>query len=170
MRPVFLKLISKGGEMETKNKACRGGIAPLTAGQCSRIAGGDPGMSLAVGGGDGGGGGMVGAMGSAMAGMGIGIEGGPMAVVTIGLPGDAPLGGFDKFLMSTAGAAAGYATAGFIAGIAEGAALGTALGPAGWIAGAAIGGLAYFAAEAVIQHTANSGAYTDGHGVRHAAP
>lgn len=68
-------------------KTIRTGITRLTTGQCSRIAGGDPGMALA--------------------GMGVGYQGGPMAVVTIGLPGDAPLSGFDKWLIGTAGGVAG---------------------------------------------------------------
>lgn len=38
------------------------------------------------------------------------------------------------------------------------------------VASIAVGGLAVYAANEALQHAANNGAYTDGHGVRHAAP
>jgi hypothetical protein len=143
-------------------KTNRTGITRLTTGQCSRVAGGDPGMVLA-GGGNGSGG-----VGMALAGMGIGIEGGPMAVVTIGMP-DAPrFTDFDKALIGSVGSAAGYAMSAFVAGVAEGAALGTALGPAGWIAGAVIGGLVSYGAARLIQQGNNETMYAGK--VRHPIP
>lgn len=150
-------------------KTNRTGITRLSTGQCSRVAGGDPGMVLAGGGFGGAGGG--GGVGVALAGMGVGIEGGPMAVVTIGLPGDAPMGGFDKWLIGTMGGVAGGAAAAFVGGFIEGAAIGSVAGPVGVaVASLVVGGLAVYAAGAALQHAANNGAYTDGHGVRHAAP
>ena len=147
-------------------KTNRTGITRLTTGQCSRITGGDPGMVLA-GSWDGGGGG---GPGMALAAMGIGYEGGPMAVVTIGPPGDAPMGGFDKWLIGSAGGAAGGAAAAFVGGFVEGAAIGSVAGPIGVaVASLVVGGLAVYAAGAALQHAANNGAYTDGHGMRHAA-
>jgi hypothetical protein len=145
-------------------KTNRTGITRLTTGQCSRVAGGDPGMVL-VGLGNGGGGG---GPGMALAGMGIGYEGGPMAVVTIGLPDPAPFTDFDKAIIGSAGSAAGYATSAFVAGIAEGALLGTALGPAGWVAGAVIGGLVAYGAAQLIQHGNNETRYAGK--VRHVLP
>jgi hypothetical protein len=143
-------------------------VKELTRKQCSHIAGGDPGMVLAGGGGggEGGGGFYGGGVGMALAGMGVGIEGGPMAVVTIGMPDAPPLTDFDKAIMGSAGAAAGYATSAFVAGIAEGAALGTALGPVGWIAGAVIGGLVTYGTARLIQHGNNETMYAGK--VRHA--
>ena len=131
----------------------RTGITRLTTGQCSRIAGGDPGMTLA--------------------GMGVGVAGGPMAVVTIGPPPmpDIALSGFDIWLGRTAGAAAGGAAGAFVTGALIGAELGTFAGPAGILVVAAVGGLVGVGAQTLLQYAANEEAY---HGIptrlRHATP
>jgi hypothetical protein len=147
----------------------------LTPNQCAQIAGGDPGGVLAgggsgsgVGAGVGGGGWSNGDM--ALAGMGIGFAGGPPAIVSINRPDDVALSGFDKFLLSSVSGAYAGATGAFILGVVEGAEIGAVFGPAGAALGALVmGGIAYATAQAALQHAANDGAYTDGHGVRHAA-
>lgn len=146
----------------------------LTRNQCVQIAGGDPGMSLAgngIGSGVGGGGWSNGDM--ALAGMGVGFAGGPPAIVSIGLPGDVALSSFDKGLIGSAAGAAGafavtgleYLAVGTV--IAVGAPVALAVGIA--VVGAAVGIAVGIGVGELLQHSANDGAYTDGHGVRHAA-
>lgn len=137
----------------------------VPANHFASIVGGDPGMVLAGGGNTGGSGGA--ALG-ALAGMGIGIEGGPMAVVTIGLPAEPQLSMFDKSLINTVSGAAGFATTTFVGAMLEGAALGSIAGPAGWLAGAAVGAAVYYGTTELLQHAANETAYA-GH-VRRAIP
>jgi hypothetical protein len=150
-------------------KTNRIGITRLTTGQCSGIAGGDPGMVLAGSGmgGVGSGGGFSGAN-MALAGMGIGIEGGPMAVVAIGLPAEAPFTTFDKWLTGATASAAGGATTAFVAGLLEGAAIGAAFTPVGAVIGVAVAAAVYYGTSNLIQHANNETAYA-GH-VRHAIP
>jgi hypothetical protein len=145
----------------------------LTRNQCVQIVGGDPGGVLAgsgsgVGAGVGGGGWSNGDM--ALAGMGIGFEGGPPAIVSIGLPGDVPLSGFDKGLVgAVAGAAGAFTVAGLeylaIGIIGTSIALPAAIGLVGVGVALAVG----YGANELLQYAANDGAYTDGHGLRHAA-
>ncbi|MES2760446.1 MAG: hypothetical protein V4693_23990 [Pseudomonadota bacterium] len=137
-------------------KTTRTGITRLTTGQCSRIAGGDPGMVLA-GGGNGGGfsGGDM-----AMAAAGIGYAGGPMVTVTIGLPGNAPLSGFDNFLIGMAGTAVGgFTTAVVGLGLASTGVGAIVAAPVAGLAGAAAGGLAINGATRLLQYAANEERY-----------
>ncbi|MFC0132856.1 hypothetical protein [Massilia eurypsychrophila] len=146
-------------------KTIRTGITRLTTGQCSRIAGGDPGMVLAAGGNGGGfsGGDM------AMASAGIGYAGGPMVTVTIGLPGNAPLSGFDNFLIGMAGTAVGGFTMAAVGlGLAStGVGTGIAIPVAG-LAGGAAGALAIDGTTKLLQYAANEQRY--GGRVRRAVP
>jgi hypothetical protein len=107
----------------------------------------------------------------ALAGLGIGFAGGPPAIVSVTPGVDAPMGGFDKWLMGALGGSVGTAVGAFGAGIVDGAAIGSIAGPIGVaVAVIVVGGLAVWAADTALQHAANEGAYTDGHGMRHAAP
>jgi hypothetical protein len=143
----------------------------MTRNQCVQIAGGDPGMSLAgTGTGSGGGGGGWSNSDMALAGMGVGFAGGPPAIVSIGLPGDVPLSGFDKALVGAIGGSAGaFAVAGLeylaIGAVASVIAVPAVIAVVGIGVAIAVG----YGANELLQHVANDGAYTDGHGLRHAA-
>lgn len=133
-------------------KTNRTGITRLTTGQCRGIVGGDPGMALACGTGVFG--------GAACAAMGYGVEGGPMVSVSIGLPGNAPLSGFDNFLIGMAGTAVGgFTTAAVGLGLAStGVGAGIAA-PVALIAGAAAGAVAVDGATRLLQYAANEERY-----------
>jgi hypothetical protein len=145
----------------------------LTRNQCVQIAGGDPGMSLAgTGSGSGVGGGGWGNSDMALAGMGIGFQGGPPAIVSIGLPGDVALSSFDKALIGTSAGVAGGFTVALLDLALTGAVAGSVLGPGGAVvaaAGLVVAGAVGYGVTELLQHVANDGAYTDGHGLRHAA-
>lgn len=159
----------------------RANLMPLTASQRRGIVGGDPGMCLAGGGGGGGGGGFGsssfgsggidfgGSSGGgysgadmALASMGIGFQGGPMAVVTIGLPMETSFSSFDKALIGTAGSSAGAFTVA-LGGLAlQGAAAGVWLGPAGVavaVAGIVVAGAVGMGVANLIQYANDDMAY-----------
>lgn len=144
----------------------RPGITRLTTSQCSRIAGGDPGMSLAGGGYGGGPGGGFSGADMGMANMGIAYAGGPMAVVTIGLPGDAPLSAFDNNLIKAFGTVAGTSAGAFVGGVFTGIGLIGVAAPVGIATGIVVSGVASEGARNLLQWAANERAYA-GH-VRHA--
>lgn len=146
-------------------KTNRTGITRLTTGQCRGIVGGDPGMVLA-GSGNGSG---YSAGDMAMAAAGIGYAGGPMVSVSIGLPGNAPLSGFDMFLIGMAGTAVGgFTTAAVGLGLTSTGVGGLIAIPVAGIAGAAAGSLAIEGTTRLLQYAANEERYA-GH-VRRAIP
>jgi hypothetical protein len=130
-------------------------VKELTLKQCSHIAGGDHRTSLADDGGVGG----FSSTDMALAGMGVGYAGGPMAVVAIGLPDPAPFTSFDRWLVGAVSGLSGAATTAFVGGMIEGAAMGAAFGPVGIAAGIVVAGAVYYGANELFQHANNETAY-----------